>query len=575
MYDYLSEGQNHTNVIGSFTIDRNQDFKDGVKNLVEGFRGSMRMDPIDELVRVLKTDTLKENYKEMLLGDILNESFDDPYYDLLPQKMEQLFENSSLELVKEAAGIGQMAPIVGVTPPILKKNFLECHSKDIVMTEIPDKPIIKVDFERKFLKNREGQKFYIPEIFYDDTYKEVAAQCKGKPIDSKWYVGTGTDGTSVDNPQDPIKIQDLNILEASGGSLTTRDSLGYDFAIVGVKIKGTSAATEITGLDIQPDMGANNTFSFRIKGKDDTEAPVEDIIIGQVDQYHGTVSVSSTSGKIVAVKFGGHLSNENNLETVELDRERERREWKIGEGQRINTGLTIEKIKDYKALMDIDVTAEVIADMSTVLTQFEDSDILAYLDESLNAWKGKKELPFGYTDGFVETAQFSCEPPAGTFATPSQWIESELKFAVNRLVDELKTKLKTNEIMFVLYGHPNNISLLQEDVRWIVDEDTKVGGVQLDYRFGVMNANKSRIHVVSSLKVNKNKGLRVVAYPTSKETITFKHYKYSLNIENIYRNPLTPLTPNVMGTSRYLTTSVLPVQGELQLTKNTFGIVGR
>lgn len=571
MYDYLNESQKHTNVVGSFTIDKNQDFKDGVKQLVEGFRGAGAIDPIDDLTKLLKAETLKEDFKERLIGDVLNESFDDPYFDLLPQKMEQLFENSMLELVREAAGVGQMAPIVGTSPFILKKNFLECHSKDIVMTEVPSKPIIKVDFERKFLKDKEGRKYYIPEIFYDESYKQVAGKAKGKAISDSWYVGEGTEATgSEDHTTDAIRIQDLNILEESGGSLATRDSLGYDFGIVGLKVVVNNQVVEINGLDIKPDMGANNTFSYRVKAENGGQK-VEDIVLGQVDQYHGTVSVSCTGGKVIAVQFGGHLSNENNLETIELDRERERKDWMIPEGHRINTGLTIEKIKDYKALLDIDVTADVIADMSTVLTQFEDSDILTYLDDTFNAWKDKKELPFGYTEGFVETAKFSCEPPAGSVSTPSMWINSELKFNLNRLIDELKVKLKTNEIMFVVYGHPNNISLLQEDVRWIVDEGTKVGGVQLDYRFGVMTQNQTRIHVVSSLKVNKDKGLRVVAYPTSKETITFKHYKYSLNIENVYRNPLTPLVPNVMGTSRYLTTHVLPVQGELKLVDNGFG----
>ena len=126
--------------------------------------------------------------------------------------------------------------------------------------------------------------------------------------------------------------------------------------------------------------------------------------------------------------------------------------------------------------------------------------------------------------------------------------------------------------MFVVYGHPNNITLIQDNVRWVIDEDTKIGGIQLDYRFGVMTANKNRIHVISTLKCPRDRGLRVVAYPLTKEIITFKHYKYSLNIENAYRNALTPLTPNVMGTSRFLTTEVLPVQGELHLEQNKFSL---
>jgi hypothetical protein len=78
MYDYL-EDQQHTNVVGSFITDRNVDFKDNVKSMLESFRGSYSMDAIDDLVKVLKVDTLKEDYKERLMGDVLSESFDDPY----------------------------------------------------------------------------------------------------------------------------------------------------------------------------------------------------------------------------------------------------------------------------------------------------------------------------------------------------------------------------------------------------------------------------------------------------------------------------------------------------------------
>ncbi len=563
MYEYLEESK-HANVIGSFAVDKHSDFKNGVKSLLESFRGAYSVDAVDDVIKILKVDTLKEDYKDRLIGDVLNENFEDPYYAMLPSKLEQLFENSALEIVKESS-IGQMAPIVGISLPILKKNFLECHSKDIVMTEVPTKPIIKVAFERKFLKDKAGTKYYIPEIFYDETYKTVLEKSKGKAISTAYYPTEGS-----------LPVQDLAILTLSGGSLETRDSLGYDFCIDAIKITvpdeaGTGTVTKtITGLNIQPDMGSNNSFTYRIKTVGDDGTAVQDIITGQANLYDGTVSVASTGGKITQVRFGGHLSNENNMETVELDREREVREWKIPDGQRINTGLTIEKIRDNKALLDLDITSEIIADMSTVLTQFEDSTVMTFLDDSLTKWKGKKDLPFGYTEGFVETSEFSCIPPSNVFVTNSAWISTELKFNLNRMIDRLKTKLKTTDIMFVAYGNPNNISLIQDDVKWVIDENTKIGGIQLDYSFGVMTSNKNRIHVISSLKVPVSKGIRVIAYPLTKEIITFKHYKYSLNIENIYRNPFTPLTPNVMGTSRHLTTEVLPLQGEFSLTNNGF-----
>lgn len=574
-YNYFDTDQEPTNTVGSFGRERDADFKHSMREMLENFRAGTHMDAIDDLGRILKVETLREDYKNRLIGDVLTEGqfADDEYLSLMPAKLEQLFENSSLEIMRESS-IGQLAPIVGISLPVLKKNYLETHSKDIVLMEVPAKPIVKVAFERRFLKDKQGNKYYIPEIFYDDSYKQIVGEMSGAAIANSWFPTSGN-----------MPFQDLNLLTLSGGSHETRDKLALDFHIEGVRIEvpGPEATPDVvlkdlTGLHIVPEMGSSGTgvagagsFSFRVKTTDGNGDPVEDILSGQVDFYNGTVSVASTGGRIKKVRFGGHLSNENNVRSVDLDRERENLTWQIPDGKRINTGLAIEKIKDYRAVFNVDIVTEVISDMSTVLSQFEDSDVLDFLDRSLNRWKGKKDLPFGYDLGFVESYSFSAQPPAHGFITPSSWINTELKYNLNREIDELKVKLRTNDIMFVIYGNPNNITLIQDDVKWVIDEDTKVGGIQLDYKFGVMTTNKNRIHVISSLKVPKNAGIRIVAYPLSKDTITFKHYKYSLNIENVYRNPHTPLTPNVMGTTRYLTTEVLPVQGEFLITNNEFG----
>ena len=562
MYEYLDTNANdNLRVIGSFSQDKNRDFKDSVKNLFESFQSSYQMDAVTDISKILRVETLKEAYKNELLADVMESNVDDPYYNMLPEKMEQLFENSSLELLQES-GVANLAPIVGITLPILKKSYIEGHSKDIVMTEVPTKPIIKAAYERRFLKDEAGNKYYIPEVFYDETYKEVMNKGKGTAISSVWYPTTGA-----------LPIQDFDILSANGGSIARRDSLALDFGIVGVQMEINGQMYNIN-INAAPNFAANSSITYEVKHTVDG-VTYKDILMGQVDTYLGRVSVCSSAGLIKKVMFGGHLSNENNNNTIELDRERELMEWKIPDGVRINTGLTLEKIKDYKALFDFDITTEIIADMSTVLAQYEDSEILDFLTNSYDTWKTRTDLPFGYgdhLDSFTSTGYFSCEPPANKFVTRSQWIDTELKYDLNRFIDEMKVKLRNNDLMFVVYGHPNIVTLIQDSVHWVIDEDTKIGGIQLDYRFGVMTANKNRIHVISTLKCRKERGLRIVAYPLTKELITFKHLKYSLNIENAYRNPFTPLTPNVMGTSRFLTTEVLPLQGEFHILDNQFAL---
>lgn len=565
MYDYLDNEKNF-GVVGSFSHDKNADFKASTKHLMESFQSTYNMDAVSDIAKILRLDQTKECYKDQLLEDVREAAIDDPYYAMLPQKLEQLFENSSLEMLNESA-VAALAPIVGISLPVLKKAYIEGHAKDIVMTEIPTKPIIKAAYERRFLKDAAGNKYYIPDIFYDDSYKEIINKGKGNEVSITFWP-EADDAT--------LPIQDFDILTASGGSVANRDSLDKDFHIKSVQFDVDGTLYTIPNLCVQPNMAADSTFQCRVKAPVANAQGVilEDILVGQVDFYWGKVSVASTAGYIKKVQFGGHLSNENNTNTIEIDRERELMEWKIPDGVHINTGLTVERIKDYKALFDFDLSAEIISDMSTTLAQTEDSDILSYLNDSFDEWKQKDSVltRFGYTDGFVREGWFSCEPGANKYVTRSQYIESELKYDLNRFIDELKVLLKVSDLMFVVYGHPNNITLIQDNVRWVIDEDTKIGGIQLDYRFGVMTANKNRIHVISTLKCPKSRGLRVVAYPLSKEVITFKHYKYALNIENAYRNGLTPLTPNIMATSRYLTTDVLPVQGEFHIVDNDFAL---
>lgn len=548
-------------VIGSFAKSKNEDWKNGINSLMEGFKTQFGLDPLNNIRDILENDVLCEQYKEALLGDVFEADFNDEYLNLMPEKLDQLFENTKDEIITENYGVGQMSPIVGYTLPILKKNYIECHGKDIVMTEVPSKPVIKIAFERKFLKDKAGKKYYIPEIFYDESYKEVSEKAKGKKISDKWYPESGT-----------LPMQDLAIMNESGGTLETRDQLAHDFCIQAIKMEVDGAEVIKNGLDIKPDYSSNNNITYRCKHVKEDGTVLEEVLTGTVDYYHGTITVATSGSLIKQVQFGGHLSNQNNNETIELDRERETVTWHIGEGERINTALTIEKIKDMKALLGIDVTPEAIADMSSTLTQFEDAHIMSYLKNSLDIWKDKTDLPFGYTGGFVETATFNCVPGSTLAVTQSEYIESELKFRFNRLLSELKDKLKTTDLMFVVYGHPTIIELFNASVDWKFDEGSKVGGLVLDYKFGVVTESGTRIHVVSSLKVPKEAGIRIVAYPTTDEQLTFKHFKYSFNIENMYRNPLTPLTPNIMGTHRYLTESLLPVQGQMLLIGNDFGI---
>ena len=81
---------NPTRVVGSFVESRNEDFNNQLVSINETFKGSFGIDPIDEALKIYKDDVIFEQYKEMLIGDLFDNSMGDKYLDLLPAKIEQI-----------------------------------------------------------------------------------------------------------------------------------------------------------------------------------------------------------------------------------------------------------------------------------------------------------------------------------------------------------------------------------------------------------------------------------------------------------------------------------------------------
>lgn len=568
-----------TRGIGSFTMELDRDFRDNLSSALESFHNKYQVDPVFKMADIVANDTLFEAYKDEMFNDVLDgtmeSSFahnddDTGYMSLHADKLDQLIANTREELVSEASAIGQLSPIVSLTLPILKKEYLEMNFKDVLQTVVADKPVINIAYERKFLKDVQGNKYYIPDIFYDKSYREITQKSVGKEVSAKWYPEAGE-----------LPVQDLDMLAASGGSLEKRDQLSYDFKIAAVKVAvAGDAGEEIieVPVDCKPDM-ATSTFSYTLEVSDTkAEDPQKHKchIYGSYDPYSGRVSVAGIG--IKQVKFGGHLSNSNNNEIVELDRERKNIQYTISEKERFNTGITIERIRDEKALANIDTTVELVADMTEVCAQTKDSNIQAFLEDSFQRVLAAKDFaPMGYNIQFANSISFDMQK-AGDYMIPeSEWRSPQLRMYFGRVIGLMKQQLRNTAVMFVVSGNPYVIERFFETddhCRWVIDNNTKIGGVKFDYKFGVTTMDGCRVHIIASMKEDIAKGLRIVAYPLTETILTYRQYDYSFNIENNYRNPLTPNIPNIMAVQRYENIEYLPLQWEFYVKQYREGNFG-
>ena len=585
--------------VGLFTPNVDTSFHDGLRAAFESVASSTQFDPIDDYVKILKDDMAFESYRDIMFGDILGdesldgvsesysrlsancEQADMGYMALNTQKIEQLIDNTREQIVNEASTVGMLQPIVALTLPLMKKAYIKCAYKDAIQTVTADKMIVNIAYERDFLKDRAGKKYYIPDIFYpenEDVYREIQKSTVGKPIPNKWYPNSGT-----------IPMNKLNLLTEAGGSLATRDVLGYDLAIAGVKMKvacPTTAAdpdtidadakywdasgfkeVEVVGLNVKPNY-QTATFSAEVRTpslKNSIKDDNVDQIVGSIDFYTGEVSVACTNGLVQQVQFSGHLSSANNDVGTELDRERHNEQIPIPEQERINTGLTVEKIRNEKMLSNIDVTVDTVSKLSDTCYQMNDTNTKLFVEESYQNAKQDVEgsrNPMGYRVRLADSIKFELTKPERYMVPQSEWRTKQLQYYLEKYISVFVQKLKNSNMMIVLVANPTIVSYLQ-DVRWVVDDQTKVGGVKMDYKFGVTTIAGTRIHVISTMKESLEKGFRILGYPLTEEIITYRKYNYSFFIENNYRNANTPLTPNVMVAQSYLNYEYLPLQSEM------------
>ena len=582
-----------TTGIGSFAEDRNDGFKAKVKECMESFQDKYRINPMQNMLNIASNATLWQDYKDRLFEDVLTpsseSSFDhyasnvDEYTAMNREKMDQMIENSRQMMVDEASSVGMLSPIVAATMPVLKKEYILNQFKDMLHTIVTDTTIIKYAYERRFLKDAAGNKKFFPECFYDGSYKDFTDQSIGKVINKAFNATVGG------------QLVQFDVLQASGGSLSKRDALGNDFSVDGIKVTVPSDANpagevvELIGLDVRPDFATktfNNTVEIPSKVAA-VEATTEIYIYGTVDFYTGIVNIAVSSNNsaidldTVFVQFGGHLSNANNDAIIELDKLRENRQFTISEKERFNAGLTIERIKEEKALANIDVTVEMVSDMSDVSAQTADSNIQRFLEDSFNDTQAIEQTrvfqPMGYNFQFADAFEFDLEAPGPYMVPESEWRSKQIRFYFERVLAYLKTKLRDERIMFSVSANTYVMEMLtatDSDIKWVLNQGSNVGGVQLDYKFGVTTVNGTRVQFISTQKETIEKGFRITIIPLTDTVITYRQYQFSFNIETNYRNPITPNIPNIMTVQRYENVSVLPIQSNYFIKQYREGNLG-
>lgn len=557
------------NVVGNISMsDNDYGFKNEIKAVFESYT-QQGIDLINSLPAIIASPQSKTEFIGALTESMTNSPLytnpacaSAPYFNNYADRVDQLLSNTLDSIATESVMTGY-APIVAYNPFFLKKQFIDCVFSAVLMTEIPKTPVVEFGFEKRYLKDLEGNEYPLPECLYDDELVKTLMDA----------------ATGLNIKEDPVEIgkcRDLSLIDPTyipgviAGDHTVELTPGIH--IFQVLMNDSEGKAHEVPVNITVDVSTHNfvkgSIKFDVLNEDgEVKETLTDEVIGKVNFKDGKVTVMSATGVVTHVCFRGKTANRFNQRSLDVVRRVEKMEFTMPEsGPRLNSAITIEDAADALALQNIDIIADNINVMGATLANFEDASIKSFIVQSFEAQKkgnaaGVKYNELGDNTMIVE-GSFNTIPYDGYAYKITDWMKDSREY-FERIISALKLKLRSQNVMIVAVANPNIIRFLQDGINWVFSDNTEISGVKLAYNFGIYTSAQDRVHILTSMRMNEDEGIRFVVIPLTQELITFKHWKYNVCIDRNYRHPLYSLVPNVMCTMREKTIEVFPVAGQM------------
>lgn len=532
----------------------------------------------EDLLKVLYEDCSKMPTKPELEGDAGTAP-------LKADTVSALFDNKVQEYLEDTATVGDLMPIKTIDFPLLVKSHIKESFHNIVETETTNSLIVKKRIEHMIVYNRKDptQAWEYPQCMYDPEFQKLIAAGEGmdlstEPQELPLYQFNMVEGlTDIPAAGDHRVVFDLTITD-----VVTKDDVKIKLPVpMHVNLADGSWIGGM--LDLIYDKNgkvinnvAGTSMSSSIMNGDGTMVErkrLQDVLSGFTDFSTGTTSITSIAGNVKAVVFSGKLSNEYHENTIRSRYTQSDYEWKIGEGCTVDASYTLEQLKEHKALADFDLYKRSYEDIHRILTMTADKKGYMWLDDVFKMYEDAELNPLDWNPVVLKTF-FDCDSSTKTVALPSEYVAKELKFLIDRFVIDIADTVKLEDIHFVLWGNPRFVSLLNPAIKWVFQAGQSVGGVKLDYSYGVMTSGDVKIYVVSSKLVDAKTHVSLRLIPFFDGGITFKRYKFSTDVvtskESAYKDPdhMAGSQTYVFGVERYTDIYLQAIQGEIAL-KNT------
>lgn len=572
---------------------------------------------------------LIENYITAGVEEALNQRFADDEYvfmesmtdsdEEIPVAMEtakahiqnisQLLENSLTDGRVGSANlrnINELTPLDAFIPLLIVRSYLPLCGKDLMPYVVPKMKFIRFKELQKWIVTKDGTKYRRPDVYSDpDAVEIIINSGKGRKVSDRWYpIGEAVDADAGDGttyaetvddeeknftiPTDKLSLADLDLLEESGGNRNIGDALSEDVYITSARAVVTSSVdnkqhvVEMDNLGIYYDVTSytpQRSISATIKyvlhlgeGETATSEEFEDRIYGSYDAEKATFEVVSSRGFTKQIKFGGNLSNKNNMEYFQFSNSFDTHQHVIPEGIRSDFPITYEDQQLYRDTANIDIIATAVAEMNEIFVNLEDTSIVGTVQTCWKRYENKTDHNCYRFQGqrVAWGKEVDLKRDASRHFKNLEYIQDELQYAVSREIAAIRTVCGAEPFKLHMACHPNVASLFVGDhVDWKVSPGASVAdNIRSDYYMGIYTANGDSMRVVATQKFREEDGIILLVQPVNEENfMTWKHFKRALYFDKNHRTIQMPNNPNIMGVATFHTHPYIPFQVRI-LPKN-------
>lgn len=540
---------NLSNTRSSFEMgNSDKSFEQHLEELYESYKSRTNVDIKKDLGQMVGDAAFMEQYKKDIFKPIFDgfrdASPNDPHIESLIENVDRLWD-AKLRNYTESASTTAFLPIATLEFPVLAKQFFQTVTKDIIEIETVRTPNIVKHIRTTYLvDNSDGQEYEYPKCLFDGTWERVWQAAKGH---------------AIKNTVVPLPAFQYDVIENLTDGIPNRDKLSYQIRIIAVAVGGSAAvgvpedgddyqpATEGTvhmlrGNGVTVEFSTGGTFvngDINFTGDDGTE--INDVLGGKVDFKTGKVNVSACNGQITGVVFEGYLSNEANLRTVSVREKRDLQKFVIEDGARWSMPFSIEEIEDAAALLDINYYNRMVNEIIKTQELIEGMTVIKFLDDEFDKFNGV-DTDIYELESLVHNHKVDLRAPDNFAGDPFKYKANAVQFALRGMIYKLQESAKLDKLSFVIAGNPMATQLLEEWTTWKFQQGTSIGGITVNNSYGFATNMSAPIRVVASNVYDaytdeaiddtgeKELLLRIYAYPTDPEHISFKHLKYTSHL---------------------------------------------